>query len=146
MTASPHVREAGNTPARRHPHLRLVTPGPQRHTRSFALLLALLAIAAVFATVAVNALGAADALTARTLQAEVAEAERRHAELVAEVAALEHPGRVEAVAVDELGMVVPTDARFLVLGRALPEDGRRVSEIVAGEEADPLKPILSVER
>lgn len=143
MTAAPNVRQA---PTRRRPHLRLVTPGPRRHTRRFALLLALLAMAATFATVAVNALGAADAVTARTLQAEVAEAERRHAELVAEVAALEHPGRIEAVAVDELGMVAPTDARFLVLGRTLPEDERRVTEIVAGEQTDPLKPILSVER
>jgi hypothetical protein len=76
MTAAPDVRPRGKEPARRRPHLRLVTPGPKRHTRPFALLLALLAVAAIFATVTVNALGAADAVTARALQAEVAEAER----------------------------------------------------------------------
>lgn len=148
MTAVPQLarRSRRGEDDRRASHLRLVTPAPTRHTRLLSALLALIAAVMVFGTVAVNALGAADAIEARGLQAEVADAERRYAVLVAEVARLEHPGRIEQIATEELGMVAPTDAHFLVLDRTLPEDRRGTGEVVAGDRTDPLKPVLSVER
>lgn len=117
-----------------------------RHTRLLSVLLALAAAAMIFATVAVNALGAADAVEARALETEVLEAERRYAALVADVARLEHPGRIQQIAQEELGMVAPTDARFLVLDRPLPEDRGHTGEVAAGDRTDPLRPVLSVER
>ncbi len=145
MTAVPQVKRGGAGEAARG-HLRVVRPTPHRHTLLFAALLGLLAAATIFATVAVSALGAADAVTVRELQREVADAERRYHALVAEVAALEDPARIERVAVEELGMVRPADARYVVLDRALPGDEDGVEDALAGIRTDPLKPVLSVER
>lgn len=145
MTAVPQVKRGRAGEAARG-HLRVVRSAPHRHTLLFAALLGLLAAATIFATVAVSALGAADAVTVRELQREVADAERRYHALVAEVAALEDPARIERVAVDELGMVHPADARYVVLDRALPGDEDGVEDALAGIRTDPLKPVLSVER
>jgi cell division protein FtsL len=131
---------------RTRPALRVVEPVPRRHTLAYAVLLVVLSGAAVFGTVAVNALGAGDAVATRTLEREVAAAERQHAALVAEVARLADPGRIERVAIEELGMVRPDATRFVVVTRSLPEDRRRTTEISAGDYTDPLKPILSTGR
>lgn len=145
MTAAPQVKRGSAGGAARG-HLRVVGPTPRRRTLLFATLLGLLAGVTIFTTVAVSALGAADAVTVRELQREVADAERRYAALVAEVAALQDPARIERVAVEELGMVRPADARYVVLDRALPEDEEGVDDALAGIRTDPLKPVLSVER
>ena len=144
MTAVPQVRRDSGERARGH--LRVVRPAPRRHTLLFATLLGLFAAATIFATVAVSALGAADSVTVRELQREVADAERRYSALVAEVAALEDPARIERIATEEFDMVRPADARYVVLDRALPGDGEGVGDSLAGIRTDPLKPVLSVER
>jgi cell division protein FtsL len=136
-------------PAPRHrptaaPHLRVVPPPRPRHTLAYAVLILLVCAAAIFATVAFGALAAGHAVAAAELEREVAEAERRYAELVAEVAELEDPARIERVATERLGMVPADGARYLVLDRPLPDDDEE--PIPAGGRADPLKPVLSVER
>jgi cell division protein FtsL len=145
MTALPAERGERRRASAR-PALRVVeTPAPRR-TLAYAVLLVALSAAAVFGTVAVNALGAGDAVAARALEREGAEAERRYSELIADVARLENPARIERVALEELGMVRPEVTRFVVVTRPLPEDRRTPTEMLAGGHADPLKPILSAER
>jgi len=98
----------------------------------------------VFGTVSLNALAAASAVEARELEARVAEAERSYAQLVADVAAMEDPGRIREAAL-ELGLVPAGAGRHVELDRALPVDGV-TSELAGGASpADPLKPVLSVE-
>lgn len=101
----------------------------------------------VFATVAINALAAGDAVAALQAERAVEEAESRYTQLVAKVARLEDPGRIEQVAVGELGMIPARGARFLVLDRPLPEDrGGARTGATDGMQGDPLKPVLSVQR
>lgn len=144
MSASPlplRRRQAGGRPA-----LRVVPEPRERHTVAYTLLIIALAGVVVFTTVALNALAAGDAVRARQLENEVADAEQRYGELIAEVARLEDPARIGQVARDQLGMVEPAGAEYLVLDRSLPQDGQGSEEVEAGTATDPLKPVLSVER
>ncbi|MDP9022117.1 MAG: hypothetical protein M3N57_05330 [Actinomycetota bacterium] len=144
MSAVPQSRRGPDRA--RAPRLRVVTAPRRRRRLLFALLLVAISGAAVFSTVTLNALAAADAVHAARLEADVAEAERRYAELVAEVAALEDPARIEQVALEELGMVPADGARFLVVDRRLPHDGAVVTEAATGSQTDRMKPVLSVQR
>lgn len=143
MSAVPLQRPRGGPP---RPHLRVVTPPTRRHTVAFALLTVALGAISVFTTVAVNALAAGDAVRARALEEAVQRDERHYAELVAEVARLEDPARVEQVATTDLGMVPADGARFLVLDGVLTDDEEGEDAVEVGDRADPLKPVLSVER
>ncbi len=137
------ARPRAHAPAR--PDLRVVAEPRTRHPLLFALLIILVLTGAVFATVALNALAAASSVEARALEARVTEAERSYAQLVADVAALEDPERIREAALD-LGLVPAGPGRHVLLERNLPADGA-VPELEArGGTADPLKPILSVER
>lgn len=128
------------------PRLRVVPEPTPRHTLAYTVVILALTGVVVFTTVAINALAAGDAVRARALENEVADAEQRYGELIAEVAHLEDPARISAVARDDLGMVPPAGAEFLVLDRSLPQDTQGPQEVQAGGSADPLKPVLSVER
>lgn len=145
MSALPLPRGRAASRRAAPPQLRVVQETRRRHTLAFALLVLVLTAGSVFATVALNALAASDAVAARGLERAVADAERRHAELVAEVAHLEDPGRIEQVATEQLGMTPAHGARFIVVNAdpAAPEadDG-----VVAGGSPDPLKPVLSADR
>lgn len=101
------------------------------------------AAAALFAAVGLNASAAQSAVVARQLEADVRTAERRHAELLVDVAELEDPARIRARAL-ELGMVPAPAARHLILRRAVPADGAPGPAVPA--VADPLKPVLTQER
>ena len=129
----------------RRPNLRVVTQGGSRHRLLLASLIMAVAAAAVFATVSLNALAAGTAVATRQVEERVASGERRHRELVAGVARLEEPSRIEQVALEQLGMVPAAGARFLVVDRPLPGDGVSTDR-AAGSAADPLKPVLSAER
>ena len=150
MSAAPVTRKrppaaAPRSSRERRPDLRVVSPGRPRHRLLLASLIVLIAAAAVFLTVSLNALAAGTAVDTRLVEAEVVNAERRHRELVAHVAHLEEPSRIEQVAVLQLGMVPAAGARFLVVERALPGDGVSTDR-AAGSAADPLKPVLSADR
>ncbi|MTV26168.1 hypothetical protein FTX61_12225 [Nitriliruptoraceae bacterium ZYF776] len=137
-----HRREQ---PGRSQPrHLEVVTPRRPVPTLVYALLTVLVLAAAVFGTVTLNALAAADAVESRALERQVAEGERVHAQLVADVASLEDPARIRATA-EDLGLVPAVGGRHLVLERVLPADGA-TTEALPGAEADPLKPVLSAQR
>jgi len=130
---------------RRQHHLEVVGEPQKRHTLLFALLIIAVLGGAVFGTVTLNALAAAHAVQARALDTQVGEAERVYAQLVADVAALEDPARIRAAALD-LGLVPGGPGRHVHLERNLPADGA-VTELDNGRRAaDPLKPVLSVER
>jgi hypothetical protein len=126
-------------------HLQVVEEPRKRHTLLFALLTIAILGGAVFGTVTLNALAAAHAVEARELEARVADAERSYAQLVADVAALEDPARIRAAALD-LGLVPAGPGRHVVVARNLPADGAVADIEVPGRTADPLKPVLSVER
>lgn len=130
--------------ADRRPALTVVEPARPVPTLLYALLTILLVGSAVFGTVTLNALGAAHAVEARELEARIAESERTYAQLVADVASREDPQRIREEALD-LGMVPAGPSRHLTLERALPADGVTDGPL-PGTAADPLKPVLSVDR
>lgn len=119
-----------------------VVGAPERTGRWVTLLLALVA-AAVLGIVSLSALSAESSLEAVSMTANVEELSLRYDELTAEVAALESPERVRAVAVDELGMVASVQPAYLVLeGEAAADADERDSDLtagVAGEVTDPVK-------
>lgn len=136
----------GPVPAERaRRHLRVVPEVRVRHTMLYVLLYLVVGAVTVFGTVTVNALAAADAVEAEGLERAVAAEEQRYAALVAEVARLEDPARIEAAAA-ELGMVRAESPRQLALLRTLPADRDVAGTVVAGATTDPLKPVLSADR
>jgi hypothetical protein len=129
----------------RRPDLHVV-PGPRvRHTLVYALIIVVLLGGSVFGAVALNALAAAEAVQARSLEQQVATGEREYASLVAEVSALEDPGRIRTAALD-LGLVPSGPARHLELERTLPADGAVAEARLPETAPDPLKPLLSAGR
>lgn len=145
MSAVTPLRRPRPAPAPRRPHLRVVPEHRPRHTVVYALAITLVLAATVFGTVSLNALAASDAMAAHELDQEVAEAERRYSQLVAEVAALEDPARIRQAALDQ-GMVPADSPRYLFLERVLPADGAVTDAVDPGETTDPMKPVLSAER
>lgn len=127
------------------PRLRVLPPPPRPRLRTVLAAL-IVGTGVVFAAVALNAMAAGDAVRARALEERVAGAEQRYRELIARVAELEDPARIERVATEELGMVPATAPRILHVTRPLPADGYVPDPAPRGQAADPLKPILSAER
>jgi hypothetical protein len=142
---APLRRAREDAATRRRRHLRVVEEPVTRHTLAYAVVMVLLAGATVFGAVTLNALAAGTAVEAQELDRHVAEAERTYAQLVADVAALEDPARIRAGAL-ELGLEPSSPARFVVVERNLPADGALPPIARPGATADPLKPLLSVER
>jgi predicted secreted protein len=124
------------------PHLAVVVEAPKRHVLLFGVTLTTLVCAVIFGAVTLNALAASAAVEARRLDGEVAQAERLYAQQVADVAALENPGRIREAAF-ELGLVPAGPARHLVLERNLPADGAVLVTEQRAANPDPLKPLLS---
>jgi hypothetical protein len=142
---APLRRAREDVAARRRRHLQVVAEPVPRHTLAYAIVMILVIGATVFGAVTLNALAAGTAVEARELELHVADAERTYAQLVADVAALEDPARIRAGAL-ELGLQPSSPARFVVLERNLPADGAVPPIARPGSTADPLKPLLSVER
>jgi hypothetical protein len=143
--APPRRLERVPDPARTaRPHLRIVQPARPLQTLAYALATIVVLAGAIFGTVTLNALAAAHAVEARALETRVTEGERAYAQLLADVAALEDPARIRSAALD-LGLVPAGPSRHIALARALPADGA-VTEALPGDEADPLKPVLSASR
>ncbi len=142
---APLRRAREDVAARRRRHLQVVEEPVPRHTLAYAIVMILVAGATVFGAVTLNALAAGTAVEAHQLERHVADAERTYAQLVADVAALEDPARIRAGAL-ELGLEPSSPARFVVLERNLPADGALPPIARPGSTADPLKPLLSVER
>lgn len=122
-------------------HIEVPVPVTGRRTLVLALATALVIVAAVFGIVGLNAMAANASVDARALERQVAQSERRYAELVAAVAAKEDPGRIRERAL-ELGLVPSTAARHLVLSRGIAADGLRRADAGA-LITDPLKPVLT---
>ncbi len=132
----------GDTQRGRRGHLEVVRAPRRQHPLLFTLLAITVLAGAVFGTLALNALAAADSVAVRELEQRRAEAERTHADLLAEVAALEDPARVREAAL-ELGMVPGGAGRHIELDRSLPADGAVDPAEELGTTTDPLKPLLS---
>jgi len=116
-----------------------------RRSLMLALATALVIVAAVFGVVGLTAMAVDKEVEARSLERSIGQAERRYAELVAEVATKEDPSRIRARAL-ELGLVPSPAARHLVLSRGLDADGARRRQDGGMLIGDPLKPILTQER
>ncbi len=117
----------------------------RRSRTGYAIVVATILATAIFGVVALNAMAAASAVEARGLEERVAEGERRYGHLVAEVAALEDPGRVRDAA-RELGMVEAGSIRYLPVARLLPADGAVGESATSPLAADPVKSVLSMDR
>jgi hypothetical protein len=126
------------------PRLRVVARPRRQRAIVLLSLIVLLLGGAVFGAVALNAMAAEAAVEARALDARVADAERRYGRLVAEVAALEDPGRIRTEA-HELGLVSAGPTRHLVVERSLAADGAPDAMPSSSAAADPIKSILSLE-
>lgn len=99
-------------PGRPRPSLRLV--GRPRRTARYVVVIVLVAAAGVLGVVSLSALAAEAAFEARALQSEVAELSVLYDELTSEVASLEAPARIRAIAQGELKMVRAESSTFLV--------------------------------
>lgn len=130
--------------ALRPPELRVVPRPRRRHTLAYLLAVIGVVAAGIFASLSLNALAAAAAVEARALDAQVVEAERRYAQLIADVAALEDPARIRAEAL-ALGLEPAGPGRTLALDRNLPADGAVSGQVSSDVPADPLKPLLTLE-
>lgn len=117
----------------RRPALRVV-PRPRHHARYVVLLVAV-AVAGVIGVVSLSALAAEASFQARALQSEVSELSLRYDELTAEVAGLERPERIRAVAEREIGMVPAVEPGFLLDGDA----GATPAGLAYGDLADRVK-------
>jgi cell division protein FtsL len=116
-----------------------------RRSLMLALGTALVIVAAVFGVVGLTAMAVDKEVEARSLERSIGQAERRYAELIAEVATKEDPSRIRERAL-ELGLVPSPAARHLVLSRGLDADGARRRQDDGLLIGDPLKPILTQER
>lgn len=144
MSAAPLrlVRGEGASP---RPRLELVISNPR--SSRFALVLLIIAAVGVFAVVSVGAKTAEAAVQVRSLSTEVEELKQRYELLTAEVATLESPQRIRRFAVDELGMVEPTERQFLVVdgnGRFALHDPV-VDRQVANDFTDKVKQVLATQ-
>lgn len=93
------------------PELRLVER--PRHVGRGVAALMLVGAVGVFGVVGLSALAAESAFEAQRVAAEVEELTLRYDELTAEVAGLESPAHVRAMALTELGMVPAANPGFL---------------------------------
>lgn len=135
------ARPAPLADLRDRPNLRVVAP--RRHTGRYVVLLVVVALLGITGVVSLSALAAEAAFEARALQAETRELVVRYDELTAEVAALEAPARVRAVAEDELGMVPVTEPAFLLAeARTERTEDESRAALENGEVADRIKPVL----
>lgn len=133
MTATRNVRAAPGrkeNPAQepqRRPDLRLITdtPAAPRHRRALlaAAALALTACAGLFAIVVLHVLLAQGQTDINRLETRAGAEQVRHDRLRLEVADLEAPNRVVAVAKDRLGMVAADHVRYLAPPTAAPPSG-----------------------
>jgi hypothetical protein len=140
MSAATAVRRKAPMPRpHRRPNLHVVEEPRKRHPVLFLSLLVALVLAIVFGAVSLNALSAGDAVLARELDRQLVEGQRDYERLVADVAALEDPGRIRRAA-EGLGMVPATSPRYVVLDRSLPADDQP-----ATATDDLVKPVLSAQ-
>lgn len=119
-------------------HLRAVANVPRSHPLVFFLLYLAIGLAAVVGAVTLNALAAEDSVLLSQLDADVTDAQRDYATLVADVATLEDPDRIRQLA-DQMGMEA-TPQRFVVPAQPLPTDH------LDATTRDPLKPVLTAQR
>lgn len=120
----------------------MVVPPPARFSALLVVGSLLMLALAVFGAVTFNAMAADDAVEARQLEARLRAAEVEYSQLLAEVAELESPARIEAAA-EELGLVRAEHPRQLYVRRLLPADGAADREPAAGDRTDSLKPLLA---
>jgi hypothetical protein len=139
LTRAPQPTVAPRRRQRERRHLRVVAEQPRRHPVLFLGIYLAIATGIVLGAVSLNALAAGGAVEARELSRAVAEAERSHGLLVAEVASLEDPVRIQQAA-REAGLVPAHSPRFLSPGRVLPVD------TAPSEPADDaIKPLLTAD-
>lgn len=117
---------------RSRPTLRVV--GRPRHTGRYVLAIIALAVVGVIGVVSLSALAAEAAFEARTLHNDVTDLSLRYDELTSEVAALEAPVRIRAIAEGELGMVQVESPDFLVTEGPTQVSGEPLT--------DRIKPVL----
>jgi cell division protein FtsL len=115
-TATTPVRRRTAAPAAdpsRRPTLRVVPR--RRHRGRYVVAMLVIGAVGVFGIVSLSALAAEAAFAARALEQEIDELAFRYDELTAEVASLESPARVRAVAQEQLGMVPAEQPAFLIV-------------------------------
>lgn len=135
QTSSPSptrgVRDSARRGHRAPPPLRLVPPRPKA---SWVGVMVVLIITGVLLVVALQAQAATAAFDARALESEVVELQRRHEQLVAEVAQMQAPDRLRSIAINELGMIPAQDATYVDLRSSVEFANGEADRIV-----DPVK-------
>lgn len=117
------LRRSGvaDRPQRGRRHLRVVDRQPRRHTVAFLLIYLVVGAAVVMGAVSLNALAAADAVEIRELGEQLSVDQRTYDQLIAEVASLEDPARVQRLAV-EMGLVPAVNTRHVQPAQELDVD------------------------
>lgn len=118
-----------------------VVPQRGRRGRYVAAMMAI-GVLFIFGIISFSALAAESAFEARTLEAEIGALEIRYDELTAQVARLESPGRVRAVATEELGMVPAEQPAYLVVEGSRTAGGSGATVLPTGSVSDPMKSAL----
>ena len=93
---------------------RLIVRGSARRMAPMAILSLILVGAVIFAVLLEQVVLAQSAFKLSRLEQRLARAQERHQALLVEATTLESPGRIERYARRRLGMVDPSDIRYLV--------------------------------
>lgn len=120
-------RPAPAPAAQRRPRLRVVDDvAPRRsphRARIVVVVAAMAAVASLFALAAFHAMLVSGQVALDELGSRVADEQARYESLRLEVASLESPGRVVAVAQEQLGMVPPEEVTWLPAPTVTPDRG-----------------------
>lgn len=131
----------GRGPAERpRPRLRVVPH--RRHRGRYVAAMMAIGVLFVFGILSFSALAAESAFEARSLEEEIDALAIRYDALTAEVARLESPGRVRAVATEELGMVPADQPAYLVVEGSGPTQPSDETALPTGGLSDPVKSAL----
>lgn len=108
-------------PSRGRRHLRVVDRQPRRHTVLFLIIYLVVGAVVVMGAVSLNALAAGDAVEIRELGTRLDVDQRTYDQLIAEVASLEDPARIQRLAI-EMGLVPAVRARHVQPAQELDVD------------------------
>lgn len=112
---------------------KLITRGSARRIAPAYIAVAIAVSAIVAGVLLEQVVLAQSAFKLQTINKRLAAAETRQEELLAEVAQLESPGRIERYARNELGMVDPTGVEYIVADVRLGGNNRLAQAIQARE-------------
>lgn len=112
----------------------LIERGPARKVAPLYIATAIVAAAVIAAVLLAQVVLAQSAFKLTTINKRLTAAEARQEQLLAEVAELESPGRIERYARTELGMVDPGRVEYIVARVNLPRRDRKLAKALENKD------------